>query len=51
MPDQTQQILHNLIKASMDIYKQKMKIILQIVFEILKFKKFCNLIGREHFGL
>ena len=30
---------------------QKMNFIPQIVFEILKFKKSCNLIGREHFGL
>ena len=28
---------------------QKMKFIPQIVFEIVKFKKSCNLIGQEHF--
>ena len=30
---------------------QKMKIIPEIVLEILKFKKSCNLIGGEHFGI
>ena len=30
-------------------YMQKMNITPRIVFEILKFKKFCNLAGREHF--
>ena len=30
---------------------QKMNFIPQIDFEILKFKKSCNLIGREHFDL
>ena len=28
---------------------QKMKLILQTVFKILKFKKSCTLIGQEHF--
>ena len=52
MPDQTQQILHDLTKASMiSNYMQKMNIVPQIVFKKLKFKKSCNLIGREHFGL
>ena len=32
-------------------YMQKMNIILQTVFEILKFKKSCNLIGGKNFGL
>ena len=32
-------------------YIEKMKIIPQIVFELLKFKKSCNLIDEEHFGL
>ena len=51
-PDQTQQILQDLTKASMVInYMQKMNIITQIVFEILKFKKSCDLIRGEHFGL
>ena len=35
----------------MDNYMQKMNFTPQIVFEILKFKKSCNLIGREHFDL
>ena len=49
MPDQTQQILH---EASMDIkLHAKKNIIPQLVFEKLKFKKFCNLICGEHFGL
>ena len=30
---------------------RKMNIVPQIVFEILEFKKPCNLIGGEHFGL
>ena len=30
---------------------QKMNIITQIVFEILKLKKSCNLIGGEHFDI
>ena len=30
---------------------QKMNITPQMVFEILKFKKFCNLIGGDYFGL
>ena len=30
---------------------QKMNITPEIFFEILKFKKFCNLIGGEHFGI
>ena len=30
---------------------QKMKIMPQIGWEILKFKKSCDLIGKEHFGL
>ena len=29
---------------------QKTNIIPQIVFEELKFKKYCDLIGGEHFG-
>ena len=50
MPDQTQQILQDLTKAYMDInYMQKMNITPQIVFEILKFKKSCNLICGDHF--
>ena len=52
IPDQTQQILQDLTKASMDInYIQKMNIKPPTVFEILKFKKSCNLICGEHFGL
>ena len=47
MPYQTQQILHDLTKACMDIeLHAKMNFIPQIVFEILKFKKSCNLTGR-----
>ena len=47
----TYQTLHDLTKASMDSnYMQKMNIIPQIVVEILKFKQFCNWIGREYFG-
>ena len=45
MPDQTQQALHDLTKASMDIYAKNE------VFEILKLKKSRNRIGRENFGL
>ena len=30
---------------------QKINVIPQIVFETLKFKKSCNLIGVEHLGL
>ena len=47
----TQQILHDLIKLPCEkiSYIEKMKIITQIVFEILKFKKSCNLIDEEHF--
>ena len=50
MSDHTNQILHDLTKASMDIYA-KMNIIPQRVLEMLKFKRYCNLIGGEHFGL
>ena len=31
--------------------KKKPQFLTQVVFEILKFKKFWNLIGREHFRL
>ena len=52
MPDHTQQILHDLTKASMAILLHvKNEIILHMVFKILQFKKSCNLIGGEHFGL
>ena len=52
MPDQTQQILQDLTKLPwISNYIQKKNIIPQIVFEILKFKKSCNLICGEHFGL
>ena len=52
MHDQTQQILHDLTEAFMDIQMHaKISIITQIVYLILKFKKCCNLIGGEHFGL
>ena len=52
MPDQTQQILHDSTKLPwISNYMQKMNIIAQIVFKILKFKKFSNVIGGEHFGL
>ena len=54
MPDQTRQALHDLTKASMDSltnYMQKMNIIPQIVFEILKIKESCRMIGGEHFDL
>ena len=30
-------------------YMQKVKFLLHIVFEIIKFKKLCNLIAQEHF--
>ena len=51
-PGMTDQTRHDLTKASMDNeLQQKMNFIPHIVFEILKFKKSCNLIGREHFGL
>ena len=32
-------------------YNQKPNFLPQIIFEILKFKKLYNLIGREHFQL
>ena len=54
MPDQTQQILHDLTKASIDIYLHAKKctfFLPQIVSEILKFKNSCSLVGGEHFGL
>ena len=52
MPDHTQQIFMILLKLLWTSnYMQKMNIMPQIVFEILKFKKSCNLIGGEHFGL
>ena len=52
MPEQTQKILHDLIKASMDIWlHEKMNVIPRTVFEKLKFKKSCNLTDGEHFGL
>ena len=35
----------------MSYYMQKANFLLQIVFEILEFKKLCNLIGLEHFQL
>ena len=50
IPDQTQQILQGLIKSSMDI-TQKTNITPQKVFEILKFKKSCNLICGEHWPI
>ena len=52
MPDQTQQLLQDLTKASIDInYMQKTNYnIPQIVFEV-KFDKFCNLICGQHFGV
>ena len=52
MPDHTEQKLHDQIVASMDILLHaKSKLLPQIVFEILKFKKLYNLIGQEHFQL
>ena len=50
MPDQTQQILQSLIKSFMDIM-QKMNIVPQKVFEILKFKRSCDLICGEHWAI
>ena len=46
MPDHTQQILYDLSN-----YIKKISIILQIVFEILKFKESCDLIGGGRFAL
>ena len=53
MPDQTQKILQDLTKVSMYILTtcKKKNIIPQIAFKILKFKKSCNLICGDHFGL
>ena len=47
---QTQQILH-LKLPWISNYMQKINIILQTVSDILKFKKSCNMICEEHFGL
>ena len=52
MPDHTQEKLHDQIAASIDILvHEKANFLPQIVFEILKFKKLCNLIGLEYFQL
>ena len=52
MPDHTEEKLHDQIAASMDfLYMQKANFLPQIVFEILKFRKICNLIGLEYFQL
>ena len=52
MPDHTQEKLHDQIAASIDILvHKKANFLPQIVFEILKFKKLCNLIGLEYFQL
>ena len=49
MPDHTQRILHDIIKVSMDIWLYGKNEHYTSVFEILKFKKSCNLIGGKHF--
>ena len=52
MPDHTQEKLHDQIAASIDILvHEKANFLPQIVFEILKFKKLCNLIGLEYYQL
>ena len=52
MPDHTEEKLRDQIAASMDfLYMQKANFLPQIVFEILKFIKLCNLIGLEYFQL
>ena len=52
MLDQIYQILHDLLKLQwISKYMQKMNIIAEIVFEKLKFKKSCYMIGGEDFGL
>ena len=52
MPDHTEEKLRDQIAASMDfLYMQKANFLPQIVFEILKFRRICNLIGLEHFQL
>ena len=52
MSDHTQQILHDLNEASMDIQlNAKVNIIPQIVFEILQFEKSGNLIDGGDFAI
>ena len=52
MPDHTEEKLRHQIAASIDfLYMQKANFLPQIVFEILKFRKICNLIGLEYFQL
>ena len=47
MPEHTQEKLHYQTAASMDILLHaKSKFLPQIVLEISKFKKLCNLIGQ-----
>ena len=52
MPDHTEEKLRDQIAPSMDfLYMQKANFLPQTVFEILKFRKICNLIGLEYFQL
>ena len=49
-PEHTQEKLHDEIAAFVDIFLHgKNNFLPQIVFEILKFIKLCNLIGLKHF--
>ena len=50
IPDHTQEKLHAQTVAFIDILLHpKTNFLPQIVFEILKLKKLCNLIDQEHF--
>ena len=52
MPDHTQEKFMNKLQLPrISYYMQKENFLLQIVFEILKFKKLCNLTGLEYFDL
>ena len=45
MPNHTQEKLHDQTSASTDILLHAKSFLPQIVLEILKFEKLCNLIG------